>query len=104
MASPRADRASPYYRPPRRRGYMNLDGHTVAGGYKLHFEAIEPTALAGATSMIDLTRKQPTVRDARILAHGHGKRIHDVVGVGVQVFEHLPEGGKEHVQRIGERV
>lgn len=38
------------------------------------------------------------------LAHGHGKQIDDVAGLGVQFLEHLAAGGEQAEQGIGRRV
>ena len=38
------------------------------------------------------------------MAHGHGKGIDDVAGLGVPLFQGLAEGGKQGGQRVGQRV
>ena len=38
------------------------------------------------------------------MAHGHGKRVDDVTGLGVPVFEQGAEGGEQARQRVGQRV
>ena len=42
--------------------------------------------------------------DAHFVAHGDRKRVDDVTGLGVQVFEQGAEGGKQAGQRVGQAV
>ena len=81
-----------------------LGGDAVGSGDDLRLEAVEPAALAGAASVISAVWQQLTARDARVVAHGHGKGVDDVAGLGVQLFQGVAKGGKQGGQRVGQRV
>ena len=38
------------------------------------------------------------------MAHGHGKGVDDVAGLGMQLFWGVAKGGKQGGQRVGQRV
>nr|GFC97989.1 hypothetical protein [Tanacetum cinerariifolium] len=64
---------------------VKLHGHAGAGGDDLHLDTF-------------------TARNACVVAHGHGKGVDDVAGLGVQRFQHLAAGGEQGQQGVGERV
>lgn len=42
--------------------------------------------------------------NAHFLTHGDAKRIDDLAGIGVQVFEHLAIVGEQTEQRVGQHM
>lgn len=75
--------------------------HTVGGSDDLEPEAVEPASLAGAFAVVRLVLQEFTARNTHIMAHGYKERIDDVVGLGVQLFQGLSEGGEQGGQCVG---
>jgi hypothetical protein len=76
--------------PPSQVGFaagVKVLGHAVAGGQHLH--PVEPAVFADATVGIGLARQPLAAPEARVVAHGHGKRVQDVAGLGAAVLEQV---------------
>ena len=52
--------------------------------------------------MAGRARQEPAAPDARMGAHGHGKRVGHVAPLAVLVFEQLAEGGQQLVRHLAE--
>nr|GFC31028.1 hypothetical protein [Tanacetum cinerariifolium] len=83
---------------------VKLHGHAGAGGDDLHLDTVKPLPLAGRTPPVGRAGQQFTTRNACVVAHGHGKGVYDVAGLGMQLFQHLAAGGEQGQQGVGKRV
>lgn len=65
---------------------VKLDRQAFAGGNDLNFKAVRSLTLDGRAAPVGRAREQLAARDADVVARGHGKRVNDVAGLGMQFF------------------